>query len=129
MNILKKALFTCTLLTLLPDIANAQYKSYEVSRYSYAQFSTSGESSIDLFNRYGDQIGILIFLPVDPNLLPNASLDPNDGLVRLYYTASQLDSVIDLLRNESPIVLNYWVGFGNNSHIGTRQHEPIGENE
>ena len=132
MNILKATLFAYTLtvlITLFPGLSWAQYKTYDVGRYSYAQFSTSGESSIDLFDRQGDKIGILIFLPVEPNLLPNAYQDSNDGLVRLYYVSTQLDSVIDLLRNESPIILNYWTSYGNNSHIGTAKQEPVGEFE
>lgn len=113
---------------IIPAV-NAQYLTYDVSFYSYAQFSTSGEASIDLYNEDQKQIGILIFLPIDANLLPVAYQDPNDGLVRLYYTATGLQSIIDLLRYESPIVLNYWLPNGNNSHIASKDFERVGESE
>jgi hypothetical protein len=118
-----------TILCLLCfGVANAQYKSYKVATYSYAQFSTSGDSSIDLYDINRKKIGILIFLPLNATQLPDASQD-SAGLVRLYYTDSQLQSVVDLLRNESPIILRYWMGSGNNSHIGTASREIIGEGE
>jgi len=128
---MKKNLMLCfsALITILsPSFVYAQYKSYPIGYYSYTQFSTSGESNIDLFDPFGDKIGILIFLPVSPNLLPAASQD-NNGLVRLYYPDTQLNSIVDMLRHEFPISLNYWTGAGNNSHVGTSSFEPAGENE
>ncbi len=116
------------LLLLIGLSAHARYKSFEVSSYRYDQFSTSGESSIDLYNPHNKLVGILIFLPVDASLLPSASLG-SDGIVRLYYVAPQLNAVVDMLRHESPVVLNYWQGSGNNSHVGTQFLEPIGEAE
>ena len=113
---------------MVPQV-NAQYKSYDVNYYSYAQFSTSGEASIDLFDENENMIGILIFLPIDESLLPAAYQDPNDNLFRLYYTKSNLQTVVDLLRFESPIVLNYWLPNGNNSHIASKELERVGEAE
>lgn len=119
----------CMLLMLsMGQVANAQYKSFVVDSYRYDQFSSSGESSIDLYNQDKKLVGILVFLPVDASLLPSASIG-NDGIVRLYYVAPQLSTLVDMLRHESPVVLNHWLGSGNNSHVGTQFLEPIGEAE
>lgn len=110
--------------------AHAQYKSYEIGGYSYAQFSSSEIASIDLYGTRGDLFAILIFLPIeDPDDLPAAE-EGVDGIFRLYYKRERLGSVIDQLRNESPLVLNFWAGSGGqNSHVATMDVEPVGEGE
>lgn len=110
--------------------AYAQYKSFEIADYQYAQFSSSDEASIDLYGLHGDLLGILIFLPVDQtSQLPQAS-QGSDGIIRFYYKRERLYHVIDQLRSEAPLELNYWVGAGgNNSHIRTLDREPVGEAE
>jgi len=108
---------------------HAQYMSIDIVDYQYAQFSSSDEASVDLYGTRGQLFGILIFLPVDkPGDLP-AAAQGIDGVIRLYYKRERLQGVIDQLRNETPLVLNYWIGAGgNNSHIGTMR-EPVGEGE
>ena len=108
--------------------AHAQYSTFAVNSYSYAQFSTSGTASIDLYDRRNKKVGILIFKPLSTEQLPLASMDSR-GLVRLWYTIESLPYVVDLLRNESPISLNYWHGVEDNSHIGTSKKESVGEGE
>jgi hypothetical protein len=110
------------------SVGHAQYSTYTVSSYSYAQFGTSDTASIDLYDSRNKQVGILIFMPVSADQLPLSSQDIN-GLVRLYYTIESLASVVDLLRNESPIRLRYWHGVADNSHIGTYKKERVGEGE
>lgn len=116
------------LLLTFTNVSAGSYQTYKVASYSYAQFSTSGDSSIDLYDYNNKKIGILVFLPLEEDLLPNAAQDIN-GLVRLYYSHLSLSTVVDLLRNENPIVLRYWTGRGNNSHIGTAKRELVGEGE
>ena len=108
---------------------HAQYMSIDIVDYQYAQFSSSDEASVDLYGTRGKLFGILIFLPVDkPGDLP-AAAQGSDGVIRLYYKRERLHEVIDQLRNETPLELNYWIGAGgNNSHIRTMR-EPVGEGE
>ncbi len=109
--------------------AQSQYTTRHIAYYQYSTFSSSDEAAIDLFDNRGNQIGIAVFLPLSPASLPAATLSANDGLVRLYYPTERLHDTIDLLRNESPLVIRYWHGIENNSHIGTYKPEPIGEAE
>ena len=108
----------------------AVYITSTITEYRYHQFSSSGNSNIQLYNWKGKKVGLLIFYPKDGYGydLPAASRDGN-GLVRLYYWSESYASVIDLLRNEAPIKLNYWTGSETNSYIGTGSPEPVGEGE
>lgn len=109
--------------------AHAQYQSFDIHYYNYGQFSSSDVASIDLYGTRGNMFAILIFLPIeDPNDLP-AAAEGSDGVIRLYYQRERLDSVIDQLRNEAPLVLNFWTAPGDNSHIATKDVEPVGEGE
>ncbi len=127
----KSTCLTAIILVLLLNIGTVfagQYTTHTISSYRYDQFSTSGESSVDLYDSMRRLKGILIFLPLEASQLPNASKDSR-GLIRLYYTTDSLKNVVDLLRNENPIVLRYWDGAGDNSHIGTYFREITGEGE
>ncbi len=105
------------------------YDTYNISSYHYKQFGTSDNANIGLYDSKYKLKGLLIFLSVDAAQLPDSSKDSN-GLIRLYYTRSNLHDVIDLLRNESPIRINYWNGPEKyNSHIGTAKKELVGEGE
>ncbi len=110
--------------------ASAQYDTTEITGYRYDQFSSSDVASVDLYTFRNRKFAILVFLPVDESQLPAADLG-NDGVIRMYYTRSRLHDVIDQLRNESPLRLNYWLGNPSidNSHIGTMTIESVGENE
>ena len=76
-----------------------------------------------------DRVGIAVFLPVAVNQLPDPTLSNSDGLIRLYYPIDRLHDIVDLVRHERPIVIRFWNGAGNNSHIGVRWTEPVGEAE
>jgi len=115
-------------LTLAAFAANAQYTTRDVTHYQYNAFSTADEASIDLYDGR-KKVGIAVFLPLPANQLPNPSLSSSDNLIRLYYPIERLRDIVDLVRNESPIVMRYWSGAGNNSHIGVRWTEPVGEAE
>lgn len=108
--------------------AQAQYDSFEIVEYRLEQFSTSDEASIALYDSRGNQYGLLIFLhETQASNLPPAAKGGN-GIIRLYFIRERWDDVLDQLRNEAPVVLNYWTGPGNNSHIATGW-EPVGEGE
>ncbi len=123
-----RAILVIALAMLMNSAMAADYETHKIETYNYAQFSSTGKSSIDLYDYDNNQVGILIFLPVEAAALPHAYQD-SQGLSRLYYPSSSLASVVDLLRNESPIVLRFWNGSGNNSHIGTAKRELVGEGE
>lgn len=113
---------------LVSQTAVAQYQTTAISGYRYDQFSSNDTASIDLYKGRGTHFAILVFLPVDANSLPAAELG-SDGLVRMYYTRDRLADLIDQLRHESPLKLNYWTGPEDNSHLGTGSIEPVGEGE
>jgi len=119
-----------TLLMLLACPAQANYESFPIQSYSYAQFSNSDTASIDLYSAEEKIFAILIFLPEDdPANLPRASKGA-DGIVRLYYKRERLGSIIDQLRYEAPLVLRFWTGAGgSNTHIATMDLEAVGEGE
>ncbi len=126
---MKVLLMTVTVLLLSISTAFAgYYDTYKIASYHTKQFSTSGSANISLYDSKGKLKGLLIFYSKDVSELPSASKDMN-GLVRLYYTSSNFHNVLDLIRNESPINLNYWHGSGTNSHVGTASREAIGEGE
>jgi len=129
MKILKHILTLCALL-LATQAVHAQYVSKDITGYRYDQFSSSDVASIDLYTGRSTHFAILVFLPVDVSQLPSASLG-SDGKYRLYYTRERLTDVIDQLRHESPLRMNYWTGHPSvdNSHIGTKSVELVGEGE
>lgn len=122
---------TAALLLLLSTAAMAQYTSVNINGYRYAQFSSSDVASVDLYDSRNKLFAILIFLPdIDVEDLPDAE-QGTDGVIRFYYRRERLSDVIDQLRNESPLRLNYWTGTPgvDNSHITTFSIEPPGEGE
>jgi len=122
--------FALIMILFAAPSAQAQYDSIPIQTYSYAQFSSSDTASIDLYGVEEKMFAILIFLPEDdPVNLPPAAKGP-DGILRLYFKRERLATVIDQLRNESPLVLRFWTGAGgNNTHIGTMDLEAVGEAE
>lgn len=108
--------------------SSAQYESVKPVGYSIAQFSTSDEASIDLYDRTRQIVAILVFLPVDEAELPAAYRGDEDGVIRLYYTRDRLGSMVDMLRNESGVTVRLWVGpLGEDiSHVATTVPERVG---
>ena len=107
--------------------AQAYYTTKSVTHYQYSAFSTADEASVDLYDG-GKKVGIAVFLPKAAGQLPKASISTS-GLIRIYYPIERLGDVVDLIRNESPVVVRYWHGTAPNSHIGVRYAEPVGEAE
>lgn len=100
---------------------------FEVKRYKYHNFS-SRDSSIaqSVVLLYGDSgyLGAAYFSTEDEPLKP-AEKFPN-GTYGLYYDYQELQIIIDMLRNESPVYLIYNGAL--NSRLSTTE-EPVGEGE
>ena len=104
---------------------------YEINSYGIHIFSRQPESQkpvlavITLW--YEDTVrGYMHFYP-DNIQLPNPSFNPDKEVIRLRYHYSQLHSIVDILRAEKPLFIEY------SSHPPTAilrtEKEPIGEEE
>ncbi|AXT49762.1 hypothetical protein D1818_02610 [Aquimarina sp. BL5] len=102
--------------------------SFQVQTYSYYNWSSRNTGKTNLILRgSGGQTCSVRFIE-DPNaVLPDAT--QSGSYYSFYYHHNQLQHLIDMLRNESPIYVyfNNDNGF-NNSRISTAS-EPVGEGE
>ncbi|MHC5114780.1 MAG: hypothetical protein ACYTGP_10165 [Planctomycetota bacterium] len=114
--------------TAMPMTTNATgYTSFEVVSYHYELFAKDeNTASINLMDHDGETFAIAVFRP-DTSTLPE-QYQGNDGIYRIFYRRSAFPDVLDLLRNEKPVYLHYWMPDGHNTHIGTAI-EPVGEGE
>lgn len=80
-------------------------------------------AQIHLFDESNRMVGAIDFLE-GVDLLPN---DRNQDYIRMSMPISMAHSVIDMLRNEKPIFLE-WQDRLKNAFLGTSQ-EPVGEGE
>ena len=104
---------------------------YEVNEYGIHIFSRQPESEkpvLAVITLWMDDIvrGYLHFYP-DNVRLPNPNFDPEEEIIRLRYHFSQLHPIVDILRSEKPLFIEY------SSHPPTgilrTEQEPIGEEE
>jgi hypothetical protein len=96
----------------------------EVTSY---QVFYSGNPRIVLTNANRGVFGQLMFFPNGTLLQPD--LQSPNGQVELHYHLDDFSSVIDILRNEKPVFLNFsgaGPGFANFIQTGP---EPVGEGE
>ncbi len=104
--------------------------------FSFDRYSVNLKSTVDkvsqataiavIYTYRGETlVGALLFYP-ENKLLPNAKLDTNKDIIFLSYSISQLNAVLDILRNEKPLWIYYRTG--TNAGISSGK-EPIGEEE
>ncbi|MEO1449785.1 MAG: hypothetical protein AAFV07_09645 [Bacteroidota bacterium] len=84
---------------------------------------TGIRAHIHLFDSQNKMVGRIDFY--DPKLTLPA--DRNDGMIHMSMSADQIHAVVDVLRNEKPIYLQ-WQKTLQNAYLGTGQ-EPVGEGE
>jgi hypothetical protein len=100
-------------------------KHYAVRIHGGPHGSGDGSrASIHLFDEKKRMVGHLSFMDSGVDLAP----DRKDGnVIYLALPSSQLKDVMDLLRNEGPIYVD-WQEKLKNAYLGTSQ-EPVGDNE
>lgn len=103
--------------------------TFQATTYQYYNWSsrTIGKTNLILKGAAGEICSVWFVEDPAANLPPAQEARPNYYL--FYYHHSQLEHLIDMLRNEKPITVffNNDAGF-NNSRISTTD-EPIGEGE
>ena len=101
-----------------------EVKNYAVRFHGGPEGSGKGiRAQIHLFNDNNKMVGAIDFYD-DGVLLPTDSLEP---MIRMSMPASQVYAVVDLLRNEKPLFLEWQKGL-KNAYLATSQ-EPVGEGE
>ena len=102
----------------------------EVKRYAVrihggpAGMGKGIRASIHLFDKDKKLVGNLSFVESGETIKKDAE---KDGKIEMYLPASQLTNVVDILRNERPIYID-WQEKLKNAYLGTAQ-EPVGEGE
>ena len=103
--------------------------TFQVTTYQYYNWSSrsSGKTNLVLKGAAGKTCSVWFVEDLAANLPPAQEVAPN--FYAFYYHHSQLQHLIDMLRNEKPITVffNNDNGF-NNSRISTTD-EPVGEGE
>ncbi len=103
------------------------YTTTEIKKYRCALMSNAENSAkVQLYNANDSNFATVYIRPdSEPHTV---AFQDETGMTRLYYKRSNLQDLIDLLRNEKPVFLQFWTGAGDNTHIGTGM-EPVGERE
>ena len=104
-------------------------KDIEIKSYRYYVFSSREGDSKAVMLIYGDGgvlVGYVNFMGDDVQSLPPAR--PFSDKYILYYRYTDLQDLVDMLRNEKPIFLIWRPEGTNNSRISTSA-EPVGEGE
>lgn len=103
--------------------------TFQVATYQYYDWSsrTTGKTNLILKGAGGETCSV--WFVEDPAAALPAAQEVAPNYYAFYYHHSQLQHLIDMLRNESPIFVffNNDMGF-NNSRISTTD-EPVGEGE
>ena len=102
-------------------------ETHEIKRYTYYVFSsrnTLSDSTLLFYDASNSYIGGAFFYETTDQL-PPAEKFPS-GVIGLSFHRTDLPTLIDVLRNESPVYLIYDGPL--NSRISTSQ-EPVGEYE
>ena len=101
-----------------------EIKQYAIRFHGGPEGSGSGiRAQIHLFDSQNRMVGAVDFYE-DSHSLPE---DSQQELIRMAMPSSQAYAVIDMLRNEKPIFLE-WQATLKNAYLGTSQ-EPVGEGE
>ena len=101
-----------------------EIKNYAVRFHGGPKGSGDGiRAQIHLFNEKNKMVGALDFYESGIAL----PMDSQQPIIRMSLPANQIYAVVDLLRNEKPLFLEWQEGL-KNAYLGTSQ-EPVGEGE
>ena len=110
-------------------MAIIEIKKYDVAYYAGAK-NLAGypyKAIIGLRNAADGLIGAAYFHH-NTSTMPNADTQKGSGYISCHYLAEDYSQVLDLLRNEKPVYVEFEVHPGNIANIRTSA-EPVGEGE
>jgi len=110
-------------------MAIKEIKNYDVAYYAGAK-NVSGHpyrAVIGLRDENNNLLGAAYFHHSSATM-PNADTQKVTGYISCHYPAEHYPYVLDLLRNEKPVFLEFEVSAGNVGNIRTSA-EPVGEGE
>jgi len=100
----------------------AEVTSYNILVYGGPDGYQTNRAQIQLRNA----AGVLAWLRFnDPGMTFEADYQ-SDGIIRMHLPSTMFQSVLDILRNEKPIQINF---LQNRGFLGTGAEEPVGEGE
>lgn len=107
-----------------------QVKKYQVTLGGDLPSIISGEDVkiCGIIGCYGDDSQLMLNFVADGDTIPDAIYDEKKNLGSIYLPSSEIDTYIDLLRNEKPIYAYVNSEKPEWCNIST-SHEPVGENE
>lgn len=104
-------------------------ESFQVATYEFYNWSSrkTGKTNLNLKGTSGETCFVWFVEDESLDLPPAQKMSTNH--YAFYYHHSQLQNIVDMLRNEKPIFVFFNDDNGyNNSRISTT-HEPVGEGE
>ena len=110
-------------------MAIMEVKKYDVAYYAGAK-NVAGHpyrAIIGLRDENDKLLGAAYFHH-SPATMPNADTQKATGYISCHYLAEHYANVLDLLRNEKPVYVEFEVSAGNVGNIRTSA-EPVGEGE
>ena len=110
-------------------MAIKEIRNYDVAYYAGAK-NVSGHpyrAVIGLRDENNDLLGAA-YSHHSPATMPNADTQKATGYISCHYPAESYAHILDLLRNESPVFVEFEVSAGNVGNIRTSA-EPVGEGE
>lgn len=110
-------------------MAVIEIKKYDVAFYAGGRNAAGYpyKAIIGLRGEDGRLLGAAYFHR-DPAKMPGADAHKATGYVSCHYAADDYQHVLDLLRNEKPVYVEFEAGVGNVASIRTSA-EPVGEGE
>ncbi|RMA58530.1 hypothetical protein [Ulvibacter antarcticus] len=103
-------------------------ESYQITYLGGGKRSSSREERraiIHLYDSKKNRIGIALFY-IDSSTMPDTD-ESTAGLTKIHYPNDSYHAIVDLLRNEDPIFLNYYEDIQSGSIETVR--EGVGEHE
>ena len=107
---------------------------FEIKKYDVAYYAGGRNAAgypyraiIGLRDENNRLIGAAYFHRDETNM-PGADAQKASGYISCHYTESEYPHILDLLRNEKPVYVEFEAGIGNIAGIRTSA-EPVGEGE
>jgi hypothetical protein len=106
-----------------------EIKKYDVAYYAGAQNLTDYpyRAIIGLRDEHDALLGAAYFHR-NPETMPKADTQKGNGYISCHYLAEHYSYVLDILRNEKPVYVEFEARQGNVGNIRTSA-EPVGEGE
>lgn len=99
---------------------------YEIGFFTLSAASPSTpDARIVCYDRDGKNCAVLDFIVTQPGTRQAFPSRVSDGVIYLTFPMERCSATIDLLRNESPIVISYGLPIG----LVQTMREPVGEQE